>query len=689
MTSAPYFTFGGRRARELYFTQCTLALGAKRKARDIKSQSSYGTFSDKIHDNEAVEFRLGKMRAELIGNCMAVTLVGVLLPLVPVALFVAFVYTWFCSGARKGYPKLLLLLLLTTVAGLIFLLPPLIAISTHPKGFKMIQNALEEHLLLQSELRAPLISFWMLGYLACYVWTVSHHTHALVEATKRMRLSYLHRDCSFRVIIQDEEQREMVEKNISGSRLRKGAADRDDVMIFAEDLIEALSDVPGWEVVFLKESEHEEMAEAELEFSRQAASVLDSDLLMTNYGKAEFYEAVSLFLRDLQHILTFAERMERRHAKAYDLPGVKNSKHLRLTFPTLVMVGFALLRAGIPRLWVHYYWGQPVLPLLNDPQLCVVIVIEYILVALATGTWLVLLNQVRVAYNHDVTQVMILGALISTRRRREFKEYMIREWQMDPDTADTHVETLPRLDMSRLNNIKAWWAVREYVKLDIMDEQVPMEIALLTGVLYILGNAVFAIVNIFLLGQSGDFMLSIAFDAVVIGAFTIQAILACTYMNGMMDEHVSAVVSAQHRLMMPETRHIGKSGREVCQAVEREKRFLEAQRNGEPFPEGGPPFATVAEAHEAKQLLEHLIHMIEKRDHRQKFFGIAITPALVGSVGIAILASLGSGISGCYRVYTTHEMHKERLAQDQESVGSGGGVVVTELISVASTIALF
>lgn len=681
--SGAFYVDNPSKFSELYFAECNKALEAKRRARGIEDQS-YGTFSDQtfsdqVHDNEAVEFRLRQMRGELIGNCLAVTLVGIFIPLVPVALLIVFFYTWFerTVGHRKGYPKLFLLLLLTTIAGMVFLVPPLVAIATHPDGMKMMEHALEEHMLLQSELRAPLLSFWMLGYLACYIWTISHHTHALVEATKRMRLNYLHRDCSFRVILTDEAQRKMVTRNMSQDRVSKGNGD-----IFAEDLIEALSDVPGWEVVFLKETEHETIGEAELEIARDGDGNQQqpSDLLV-NYRKSEFYAALSLFWRDLKHILSFAERMERRHAKAYSLPGMKNHRELRFTAPTLFMVALALLRAAIPRLWVHYYWGQPALPLFAEPQLCVVLLIEYTLVAVATGAWLILLNQVRIAYNHDVTQVLILGALVSSRRRREFREYLMREWHLSAEAADSHLETLPRLDLSRLSNIKAWWAVREFVKLDIMDEQVPMEIALLTGVLYIVGNAVFAMVNILWFGK-GDFLLSIAFDAVVFGAFTLLAIFSCTYMNGMMDEHVVLVISAQHRLMMPEARHIGKTGKEVQHIVDREKQALEAQRKGEAFPVSGPPFATVAEAHEAKQLLEHLIHMIEKRDHRQKFFGIAITPTLVGSVGIAILGSLGAGITGCYRVYTAHEAQKQHL----ETTGTLNPGVHAHFISVATSV---
>merc|ERR1719169_316339 len=108
---------------------------------------------------------------------------------------------------------------------------------------------------------------------------------------------------------------------------------------------------------------------------------------------------------------------------------------------------------------------------------------------------------------------MLISALVSKKATIAYKSHIESAYQIPITNAD-----IPHMNLAKPELVKAWWMVREYALVDMMEERVPLEIVLVLSMSYILIVLVYTIIDFFVrtTGSIGAFTIQSLFDTLVI-----------------------------------------------------------------------------------------------------------------------------------------------------------------------------
>merc|ERR1719263_2514286 len=141
-----------------------------------------------------------------------------------------------------------------------------------------------------------------------------------------------------------------------------------------------------------------------------------------------------------------------------------------------IVVDLRSVRALIPRLWCTFYFGRSFVP--EDPYIATMVWHGFCLTWFIGFAWLAILNNARMAYSECVIQMKLTSALVHLEKRHAYLKSLLDEGTVTEDEFRTLSRKLPYISMDVVDNIKAWWLLREYAIIDTMDERVTLEITM-------------------------------------------------------------------------------------------------------------------------------------------------------------------------------------------------------------------
>jgi len=320
------------------------------------------------------------------------------------------------------------------------------------------------------------------------------------------------------------------------------------------------------------------------------------------------------FFHHLKHWWFHNHRVRQRHSDIYCNAEQKTVWQGSHGVPFKLSIGLifvALLRAMIPRLWVCLFHREALLPI-HEPLLCWMIIHSFFINWVTASLWLVLLNNVRVSYAHNMVQMMLISALVSKKATVSYKSHIETMYQIPITKAE-----IPHMNLSNSEVMKAWWMVREYALVDMMEERVPLEIVLVLSMSYIFVVLVYTIVDFFLrtTGFVGAFTIQSLFDTLVISYLAITALASCVTINAIQGEHTGELVKCRHSLLFL---HSGKTD----------------LASGDVF---------------SCRLLDHLANRVMYHDHRQRILGSEIDSGTMATIYIETAVAVVSNIAILYR----------------------------------------
>lgn len=303
-----------------------------------------------------------------------------------------------------------------------------------------------------------------------------------------------------------------------------------------------------------------------------------------------------------------------------------------------VLVVFGFLRASVPRAWVHYTHGAPLMP--HDSVDALFVVVLFLGTFCVAALCFILLERTRAEYAHNVDQMLLVSALASVEARHQYLHDVLGPYLQRTEGVGLESERgrkaaarLPFLDLTKSANLRIWWALREFAIVDSMDERVALEVVLSMALLYQFAIITYSILELFVAGGVTAFTAVVLFDLTAIGAMVMLGTLSCVQVNNMLSSHQSTLLRSRMNIWSPESKIVGLSVDEQLEFVTHDEATtleeLESQEN-------------------TLRLHNHLILKIRTADNLQKLFGIEVTTDNV----IQLAAAIGCGIAASARYFT-------------------------------------
>merc|ERR1719498_1888728 len=127
---------------------------------------------------------------------------------------------------------------------------------------------------------------------------------------------------------------------------------------------------------------------------------------------------------------------------------------------------------------------------------------------------------------------------------------------------------LPYISMEVVDNIKAWWLLREYAVIDTMDERVTLEITmvLVFGLMFLMtGKCMYD----FLIGfeELTSFQVLSICDLLMLGYISLKALWTYVEINNIMREQADILIQARHGILNPQSKLMDMTDDELERAV--------------------------------------------------------------------------------------------------------------------------
>merc|ERR1719498_718768 len=127
---------------------------------------------------------------------------------------------------------------------------------------------------------------------------------------------------------------------------------------------------------------------------------------------------------------------------------------------------------------------------------------------------------------------------------------------------------LPYISMEAVDNIKAWWLLREYAVIDTMDERVTLEITmvLVFGLMFL---TTAKCMYDFVIGFDDltSFQVLSICDLLMLGYISLKALWTYVEINNIMREQADILIQARHGILNPQSKLMDMTDDELERAV--------------------------------------------------------------------------------------------------------------------------
>jgi len=572
------------------------------------------------------------VRSRFITRCIVLTLCSPLIPAIGVAGVIMYpCLRYYAIVDTREF--LLGLASSVTIFLIVFALPLACVTLNYPQTFDYYGDQLADGKISYIEVYSPIMCYLVLLYLATYISIVSLDVEFIVDMSKKARHAAF---CASTRLV-----------NLIPLDPKSAAK------VSLMNIIQNMEGLPGW--VCLESAS-----------SSPAASARHND----NVSPARVRRTLSHHVYgDGERLLMEAEAEELGHGAqpgsldylTFGLPRVTvqvstgSWKIFRRMFffvqhqagrcrdwsgQTALLLVFALFRAVVPRLWCAFYFKQSFIP--EDPYIAAMCWHGIFLTWVIGFIWLLLFNNARLAYGENVNQLRIISAIVHLEKRHTYLTSIVAPRCSSLEEYQMLSHKLPFIAMNTVDNIKAWWLLREYVVIDTMDERVTLEITMILVFGAIVALAAQCVYD-FLMSQSArltSFQVLSIIDMLLLGILTLKALWSYVEINAIMREQADILIQARHSILNPESRLMDMTDEELHVASGRQARKSTK-------PESTP---LDPQALSSAEFLSHLSEIIRVDDYVQTMFGVEVTAFNVAQMVLGLIAGLGSAAGVLYGV---------------------------------------
>jgi hypothetical protein len=577
-----------------------------------------------------IEAALELVRSRFISRCIILTLCSPLIPAIGVAGVIMYpCLRYYAIVDTREF--LLGLASSVTIFLIVFALPLACVTLNYPQTFEYYGDQLADGKISYIEVYSPIMCYLVLLYLATYISIVSLDVEFIVDMSKKARHAAF---CASTRLV-----------NLIPLDPKSAAK------VSLMNIIENMEGLPGWVC---------------LESASADGSPVRSARHNENVSPARVRRTVSHHVYgDGERLLMEAEADELGHGAqpgsldylTFGLPRVTvqvstgSWKIFRRMFffvqhqasrcrdwsgQTALLLVFALFRAVVPRLWCTLYFKQSFIP--EDPYIAAMCWHGIFLTWLIGFLWLLLFNNARLAYGENVNQLRIISAIVHLEKRHTYLTSIVAPRCSSIEEYQMLSHKLPFIAMNTVDNIKAWWCLREYVVIDTMDERVTLEITMILVFGAIVGIAAQCVYD-FLISSSSrltSFQVLSIIDMLLLGILTLKALWSYVEINAIMREQADILIQARHAILNPESRLMDMTDDELHVASGKQRK---------PTPQSIP---LDTQALSSAEFLSHLSEIIRVDDYVQTMFGVEVTAFNVAQMVLGLIAGLGSAAGVLY-----------------------------------------
>lgn len=585
-----------------------------------------------------LDYTLASLRTDFIKQCVYATGISLLVPVIATVMLLAAPFYRYWPERAKTLRKLVYISVLAFVVcfGL-----PLFCIMEHAGGFRAFEAAVEAHDLSTVEVYSPFLAYFLIQYFIVFVLHVSLTVERVVDDAKHVR----RRQCE---AVFFESPSTTIDRALTGASSRS-------IKVPLSTIISDLEGLPGWSRL---EGYDPRMPPAIADPNRPAKIRRQ----VSQADGAQDYQTFTPGTSDLliRHQSLFTEDDAKDAWETLNTTLIlfmrKQVEHILANRSlTMWLLLICMLRASLSRVWIFGYWGHSILP--QDGLLCLFSVHSILVTFVATGIWVILFVNAVIAYSTNRLELTLVSALVTVQSRHCY----ISQVLLPAADGDVHLfnkwcRSLPHISMGHVENIKAWWMVREYALVDTMDERTTLEIVVFMGMMSIILMTLQCLYDLYLAGtlESGEvamavtsFQVQAVMDIVLIGYLVCVAMLRMLSVNDILADHGQLLLQARHYLLLPQASLMSLSDAEVKSAME------DDDGEGESSILQKIPKSSVL----AADFLTHLNEVIRYDDFIQSLFGVEVTSFNVAQVVLAMITGLGSAFGGLYVLYK--EQHGE------------------------------
>jgi hypothetical protein len=573
-----------------------------------------------------IEVALGLVRGRFIVRCIIVTAASPLIPIL--AVFGVLFFPCLRSYANVNTREFLLGLgSSVTIFVLVFGLP-LLCLMANDQPYGFYQEQLSNFNVSYIEVYSPLFCYLVLLYLAAYISIVSLDIEHIVDISKRARNDAFCKSTRLISLIP-------LESNSPNE-------------VTLEEIVHSLEGLPGWVCL----EEHADRAQgvaspaSPSRVRRKGVSGEGESLIFEaeeNEGDSHGLAPGSLDYLTFG-IPRFTIEISAGGWKIFRRMGFflssQVSRCLEWRDQTTLLLFFAAFRALIPRLWCTYYFKRSFVP--EDPYIAAMVWHGFCLTWLIGFAWLAILNNARMAYGQCVNQMRLISALVHLEKRHTYLKGVVDEHYLSEAEYRALSRKLPYISMDVVDNIKAWWLLREYAVIDTMDERVTLEITmvLVFGLMFL---TIAKCMYDFLLGfeELTSFQVLSICDLLMLGYISLKALWTYVEINNIMRTQADILIQARHGILNPQSKLIDMTDDELERAVSTPRSPVRPGKINT-----GPNIEPMALA--AAEFLSHLSEVIRVDDYVQTMFDVEVTAFQVGQALLGMIAGVGSAAGVLY-----------------------------------------
>jgi hypothetical protein len=568
-----------------------------------------------------IEVALSVVRGRFIVRCLIVTAAS---PLIPILAVLGVLFSPCLRSYANVNTREFLLGIGSSVAifTLVFGLP-LLCIYMIDQPYSFYQQQLDDFNVSYIEVYSPLFCYLVLLYLAAYISIVSLDIEHIIDISKRARYDAFCR--STRLIglvpLEDASQNEVT----------------------LEQIIHSLEGLPGWVCL----EEHEERAQGSTEENvnplmvrRKGVSGEGESLIFEAEEEADGHGLAPGSLDYLTFgVPRFTIEISAGGWKIFRRIGFflqsQVARCMEWWDQTILLLIFSGFRALIPRIWCTLYFGRAFVP--EDPYIATMIWHGFILTWFIGFAWLAILNNARMAYAQCVNQMRIISALVQLEKRHTYLKGVVENRLLSVQQFGVLSKKLPYVSMDVVDNIKAWWLLREYAVIDTMDERVTLEITMVlvfAMIFFMTGKCMYD----FVLGfeELSSFQVLSICDLLLLGYISIKALWTYVEINNIMRSQADILIQARHSILNPETKLMDMTDDEL-------------ERANFQKPVSGKGVVIIEPtALAAAEFLSHLSEVIRIDDYVQTMFDVEVTAFNVAQAVLGLITGLGSAAGVLY-----------------------------------------
>jgi hypothetical protein len=571
-----------------------------------------------------IEVALGVVRGRFIVRCLIVSAASPLIPILAVLGVLSF--PCLRSYAKVNTREFLLgigssVSIFTVVFGL-----PLFCIYFNDQPYSFYQQQLDNFNVSYIEVYSPLFCYLVLLYLAAYISIVCMDIEHIVDMSKRARYDAFCRSTRLISLIPLENKSENE--------------------VTLEQILQSLEGLPGWACL----EEHEERAQGQTEASVTPVMVRRKGV--SGEGENLIFEAEEDGHGQAPGSLDYLTFGVPRFTIEISAGGWKIFRRMGFFLSsqvtrcmewrdqTAMLLVFAGFRALIPRIWCTLYFGRQFVP--ENPYIAAMVWHGFCLTWFIGFAWLAILNNARMAYSECVNQMRIVSALIHLEKRHTYLKGVVDDRFLSERQYRILSQKLPFISMDVVDNIKAWWLLREYAVIDTMDERVTLEITMVLVFAAMMVTTAKCMYDFFLgFEELTSFQVLSICDLLMLGYISLKSMWTYVEINNIMRSQADILIQARHGILNPQSKLMDMTDDELERAVS-------STQDPSVLGKGSGPINIDSAALAAAEFLSHLSEVIRVDDYVQTMFDVEVTAFNVAQAVLGLVAGVGSAAGVLY-----------------------------------------